>query len=44
MSVCISARARIHSLAAAAAAAVVVVLAIAHDDLIEKKNRDSSVR
>jgi len=33
MSVCISARARIHSLAAAAAAAaaVVVVLAIAHD-------------
>ena len=43
MSVCISARARIHSLAAAAAA-VVVVLAIAHDDLIEKKNRDSSVR
>jgi hypothetical protein len=47
MSVCISARARIHSLAAAAAAAaavVVVVLAIAHDDLIEKKNKDSSVR
>ena len=48
MSVCISARARFHSLAAAAAAAaaaaVVVVLAIAHDDLIEKKNRDSSVR
>jgi len=32
MSVCISARARIHSLAAAAAAAVVVVvLAIVHD-------------